>query len=103
MPGLVFSNNLISCDEGLHCDFACLLYAMLTDKPLSQLPGQIIVEAVTIKKEFMTKSLPVGLIGMNTQLMCQYIEFVANWLLIKLSCNRYNKPLPIDGAHLTQR
>lgn len=81
MPGLSFANELISRDEGLHCDFACLLYSQLTYKmPLETLQN-IILDAVMIEKEFVRDALPVKLIGMNADLMCQYIEFVADRLL----------------------
>ena len=98
MPGLSFSNELISRDEGLHCDFACLLYA---DHIKNQLPQSrvidIITDAVTIEKEFVTDSLPVSLIGMNANLMCQYIEFVADRLLVALGCPKiYNVANPFD-------
>ena len=98
MPGLSFSNELISRDEGLHCDFACLLYA---DHIKNQLPQsrviEIITDAVTIEKEFVTDSLPVSLIGMNANLMCQYIEFVADRLLVALGCPKvYNATNPFD-------
>lgn len=85
MPGLSFSNELISRDEGMHCDFACLLY---NDHIIHKLPKDtvrgIIANAVEIEKEFVTDALPVGLIGMNADLMCQYIEFVADRLLVAL-------------------
>lgn len=85
MPGLTFSNELISRDEGMHCDFACLLY---NDHVVNKMPKdtlqQIICEAVEIEKEFVTDALPVGLIGMNAALMRQYIEFVADRLLASL-------------------
>ena len=98
MPGLSFSNQLSSRDEGLHCDFACLLYA---DHIKNQLPQSrvtaIITDAVTIEKEFVTDSLPVSLIGMNANLMCQYIEFVADRLLVALGCPKvYNATNPFD-------
>lgn len=89
MPGLTFSNELISRDEGLHCDFACYLY---THHVINQLPKDlvrgIIIDAVEIEKEFVTDALPVRLIGMNAELMCQYIEFVADRLLVELGCNK---------------
>ena len=75
MPGLCFSNELISRDEGLHCDFACLLYGKLVDKLSGARVTEIITDAVKIEKHFVTKSLPVELIGMNSLMMCQYIEF----------------------------
>ncbi|MBK8705572.1 MAG: ribonucleotide-diphosphate reductase subunit beta [Saprospiraceae bacterium] len=82
MPGLSFSNELISRDEGMHCDFACLLY---NNHVVNKLPNgtiqQIITDAVAIEKEFVSSALPVALIGMNSDLMCQYIEFVADRLL----------------------
>ena len=87
MPGLSFSNELISRDEGMHCDFACLLY---NDHVVNKLSvdtiTKIIRDAVDIEKEFVTESLPVNLIGMNADLMCQYIEFVADRLLAALRC-----------------
>ena len=84
MPGLSFSNELISRDEGLHCDFACLLYSMLENKlDKKELEG-IITDAVAFEKEFVTDALPVSLIGMNAELMAEYIEFVADRLLVSL-------------------
>jgi ribonucleoside-diphosphate reductase beta chain len=81
MPGLTFSNELISRDEGLHCEFACLLYSMLSTKLTKDEVFEIIGDAVRIEKEFITEALPVALIGMNAKLMQQYIEFVADrWL-----------------------
>jgi ribonucleoside-diphosphate reductase beta chain len=98
MPGLAFSNELISRDEGLHCDFACLLYTKhLQNKLPVQQVTDIITNAVTIEKEFVTDSLPVKLIGMNAELMCQYIEFVADRLLLALGCAKvYNATNPFD-------
>ena len=98
MPGLTFSNELISRDEGLHCDFACHLY---TKHVVNQLPKETVVEiikdAVEMEKEFVTDALPVKLIGMNAKLMCQYIEFVADRLLVELECSRvYNSKNPFD-------
>ncbi|XP_039184835.1 ribonucleoside-diphosphate reductase subunit M2 B isoform X1 [Crotalus tigris] len=84
MPGLTFSNELISRDEGLHCDFACLIFQHLMNKPLEERVKEIIANAVEIEKEFLTEALPVGLIGMNCTLMKQYIEFVADRLLLEL-------------------
>src|SRR5579872_6043463 len=81
MPGLTFSNELISRDEGMHCEFACLLYSMLQHKLSQEDVYGIIKDAVEIEKEFITEALPVNLIGMNARLMQQYIEFVADrWL-----------------------
>ena len=84
MPGLAFSNELISRDEGLHCDFACHLFKMLSAKPSVEVVRQIITDAVECEKLFVADSLPVELIGMNAGLMTQYIEFVANRLLTEL-------------------
>lgn len=81
MPGLSFANELISRDEGLHCDFACLLYTQLQDRLPLEMLQKIILNAVEIEHEFVRDSLPVRLIGMNADLMCQYIEFVADRLL----------------------
>ena len=98
MPGLSFSNELISRDEGLHCDFACLLYTDHIKNKISQERiYEIILNAVEIEKEFVTVALPVSLIGMNAELMCQYIEFVADRLLISLGCKKnYNAINPFD-------
>lgn len=98
MPGLSFSNELISRDEGLHCDFACLLYNKHVVNKLSPKTVQeIIADAVAIEKEFVTDALPVKLIGMNAELMCQYIEFVADRLLVELNCPKlYNSTNPFD-------
>lgn len=84
MPGLAFSNELISRDEGMHCDFACLLFSMMNEKPAPAEVEAIITEAVAFEKEFVTDALPVSLIGMNAELMTQYIEFVADRLLVAL-------------------
>jgi ribonucleoside-diphosphate reductase beta chain len=97
MPGLSFSNELISRDEGLHCDFACLLYNMLESKLTVANVNEMITDAVKIEQEFVVSSLPVDLIGMNSKLMCQYIEFVADRLLVELGCQRmYNVSNPFD-------
>ena len=98
MPGLTFSNELISRDEGLHCDFACLLY---NNHVVNKLPNEtvisIIKDAVEIEKEFVTDALPVNLIGMNADLMCQYIEFVADRLLFELIGEKiYGATNPFD-------
>jgi ribonucleoside-diphosphate reductase beta chain len=89
MPGLTFSNELISRDEGLHCDFACLLY---NDHIVNKLPTeqvrQIIADAVTIEKEFVVDAIPVALLGMNADEMCKYIEFVADRLLSTLGAGK---------------
>tara|TARA_B100000683_G_scaffold215211_1_gene210488 strand:- start:7828 stop:8862 length:1035 start_codon:yes stop_codon:yes gene_type:complete len=97
MPGLTFSNELISRDEGLHCDFACLLHNKLLRGAGENVIRRIIAEAVDIEIEFVTKALPVNLIGMNADLMTQYIQFVADRLLIQLNCSKiYNvgNPFP---------
>jgi ribonucleoside-diphosphate reductase beta chain len=97
MPGLSFSNELISRDEGLHCDFACLLYGMLEQKLTVANLNEMITDAVKIEQEFVVSSLPVDLIGMNSKLMCQYIEFVADRLLVELGGQRiYNVSNPFD-------
>lgn len=88
MPGLTFSNELISRDEGMHCDFACLLYSMLENKLEPSEVHAIITEAVEYEKEFVTDALPVSLIGMNAEMMGQYIEFVADRLLMSLGCEK---------------
>ena len=98
MPGLSFSNELISRDEGLHCDFACLLYnAHIVNKLPKQRIQDIITNAVEIEKEFIIDALPVKLIGMNSDLMAQYIEFVADRLLVELGNDKvYNVTNPFD-------
>ena len=97
MPGLSFSNELISRDEGLHCDFACLLYSMLETKLSQEHIHDIIRDAVENEHEFVTDALPVSLIGMNSKLMCQYIEFVADRLLVALGYDKiYNATNPFD-------
>ncbi|KAL4940898.1 hypothetical protein BDV06DRAFT_195640 [Aspergillus oleicola] len=97
MPGLTFSNELISRDEGLHTDFACLLFSHLNWRPNNKVVEDIIVEAVAIEKEFLTDALPCALLGMNAKLMCQYIEFVADRLLVALGNKKYfNATNPFD-------
>jgi ribonucleotide reductase beta subunit family protein with ferritin-like domain len=91
MPGLTFSNELISRDEGLHCDFACLLYSKLIQPLSKKVVYAIISEAVVYEKEFVSASLPVELIGMNSKLMTQYIEFVADRLLYALGYDKLFK------------
>src|SRR6188768_1405818 len=102
MPGLAFANELISRDEGLHCDFACLLYTNHLQNQLSkETVTQIIADAVEIEKEFVTSALPVRLIGMNADLMCAYIEFVADRLLLALGCDKlYNAVNPFEFMEL---
>jgi ribonucleoside-diphosphate reductase subunit M2 len=97
MPGLTFSNELISRDEGMHTDFACLLYSHIRSKPLEADVKRIITEAVTIEQEFLTEALPVKLLGMNSDLMCQYIEFVADRLMLALGYAKvYQATNPFD-------
>jgi ribonucleoside-diphosphate reductase beta chain len=101
MPGLTFSNELISRDEGLHCEFACLLYSMLQKKLTEKEVHAIIGDAVAIEKEFITDALPVALIGMNAQLMQQYIEFVADRWLSELGYSKiFNATNPFDFMEL---
>ncbi|KZV69190.1 ribonucleotide reductase [Peniophora sp. CONT] len=97
MPGLTFSNELISRDEGMHTDFACLLFSHLRRRSHPNVVRKIIMEAVSIEKEFLTSALSVDLIGMNATLMCQYIEFVADRLLEALgSPKHYHTTNPFD-------
>ncbi|MBE9586717.1 ribonucleotide-diphosphate reductase subunit beta [Mucilaginibacter sp. JRF] len=97
MPGLTFSNELISRDEGMHCEFACLLYSMLNNKLSKEEATSIITDAVEIEKEFVSDALPVNLIGMNAKLMSQYIEFVADRWLQELGYDKhYNATNPFD-------
>jgi ribonucleoside-diphosphate reductase beta chain len=98
LPGLTFSNELISRDEGLHCDFACMLH---NDHIVNKVPKerikQIITEALDIEREFIIEALPVRLIGMNSALMTQYLEFVTDRLLLELNCEKvYNVENPFD-------
>ena len=98
MPGLSFSNELISRDEGLHCEFACLLHnRYIQNKVSHERIKEIIISAVDIEREFITESLPVSLIGMNGKLMEQYIEFTADFWLQALGCQKvYNVENPFD-------
>lgn len=98
MPGLTFSNELISRDEALHCTFACLLHRKyIQNKVSEERIKEIICDAVEIEKEFISESLPVSLIGMNEKLMSQYIEFVADFWLVELGCTKvYNTENPFD-------
>jgi len=102
MPGLTFSNELISRDEGMHCDFACMLYNEHVANKLPQETLQkLISDAVTIEQEFVSDSLPVKLIGMNAEMMCQYIEFVADRLLSALGCPKiYNAENPFPWMEM---
>ncbi|MBL6872646.1 MAG: ribonucleotide-diphosphate reductase subunit beta [Flavobacteriales bacterium] len=98
MPGLTFSNELISRDEGLHCDFACHLHNHhLINKVPKERIKEIIVDALDIEREFIIESLPVKLIGMNSDLMTKYLEFVTDRLLVELGCEKvYNSENPFD-------
>lgn len=97
MPGLTFSNELISRDEGSHCEFACMLYKMLDTKLSTAAATKIITDAVEIEKEFVSDALPVSLIGMNAKMMSQYIEFVADRWLDELGYPKvYNVSCPFD-------
>ena len=101
MPGLTFSNELISRDEGLHCDFACLLFSHLERPPPPERVLQIVTEAVEIERQFVTEALPVSLIGMNAAQMTQYVEFVADRLLRELGCPaHYGTANPFDWMDL---
>ncbi|KAG1654899.1 hypothetical protein FOA52_011058 [Chlamydomonas sp. UWO 241] len=97
MPGLTFSNELISRDEGLHCDFGCLMYSMLNSKLSQARVHEIIGSAVEIEKEFVCEALPCSLIGMNHVEMAKYIEFCADRLLQSLGVDKiYNTANPFD-------
>eukprot|EP00658_Telonema_sp_P-2_P012281 TRINITY_DN14681_c0_g2_i5.p1 TRINITY_DN14681_c0_g2~~TRINITY_DN14681_c0_g2_i5.p1 ORF type:complete len:139 (+),score=55.60 TRINITY_DN14681_c0_g2_i5:189-605(+) len=101
MAGLTFSNELISRDEGMHRDFACLLYNMLELKLPEEQVHAIIKDAVEHEKEFVTEALPVNLIGINCAMMCEYIEFVADHLLASLGVGKvYNTANPFDWMEL---
>jgi ribonucleoside-diphosphate reductase beta chain len=101
MPGLSFSNELISRDEGLHCEFACLLYSMLQNKLTKERIYEMIGDAVAIEKEFITDALPVDLIGMNAKLMAQYIEYVADRWIVSLGYPKlFNTSNPFDFMEL---
>lgn len=97
MPGLTFSNELISKDEGMHCEFACALYEMIQNKLDEKTVYQIFNEAVEIEKEFIVDSIKCNMIGMNSELMKQYIEFVSDRLLVQLGYNKiWNAENPFD-------
>jgi len=98
MPGLTFSNELISRDEGLHCDFACHLYnSHIQNKLSNDRIKEIILSALEIEKEFILEALPVRLIGMNSDLMSQYLEFVTDRLLDSLGVPKhFNSENPFD-------
>jgi hypothetical protein len=91
MPGLWFSNELISRDKELHCDFACLLYSKLVNRLPESRIVEIICSTVAIEMEFVVDALPVELMGMNSAMMCNYIKFCANRLLLCLGCDRHFK------------
>ena len=97
LPGLTFSNELISRDEALHCDFACLLFSYVERKPSAETVSKMIREAVDIEREFMTEALKCSLIGMNERLMTRYIKFVADRLLVELGYQKcYDVTNPFD-------
>ena len=98
MPGLTFSNELISRDEGMHCDYAVHLHNHhLVNKVPKERIREILVDALTIERRFITESLPASLIGMNAKLMTQYLEFVTDRLLVELECEReFNVSNPFD-------
>jgi ribonucleoside-diphosphate reductase subunit M2 len=101
LPGLTFSNELISRDEAMHCEFAVLLYGKLHKKLHKKRVYEIIQEAVEIEKEFITEAIPCRLIGMNSKLMVQYIEFVADRLCLQLGYDKiYNSANPFDFMEL---
>ena len=101
MPGLTFSNELISRDEALHCEFAVLLYSKLINKVKKTKVYEIIKEAVDIESEFICDALPCRLIGMNSQLMTQYIQFCADRLCVQLGYDKiYNTTNPFDFMEL---
>jgi ribonucleoside-diphosphate reductase subunit M2 len=101
MPGLTFSNELISRDEALHCEFAVLLYSKLVNKVKKTRVQEIIKEAVEIETEFICQALPCRLIGMNSQLMTQYIQFCADRLCVQLGYEKiYNAANPFDFMEL---
>jgi ribonucleoside-diphosphate reductase beta chain len=101
MPGLTFSNELISKDEGMHCEFATLLYSMIKNRVDESVVYEIFSEAVEIEKEFITESIPCAMIGMNADLMKKYIEFVSDRLLVQLGYNRlWNTENPFDFMEL---
>jgi ribonucleoside-diphosphate reductase subunit M2 len=101
MPGLTFSNELISRDEALHTEFAVLLYSKIKKRIPKKKLYEIVSEAVDIEKEFITESIPCRMIGMNSKLMCQYIEFVADRLCLQLGYDKlYNSQNPFDFMEL---
>jgi len=101
MPGLTFSNELISRDEGMHCDFACLLYSMIEHKLNEDTVHGIVKEAMNMEKEFIINSLPCNLIGMNSKKMIEYLQYVADRLVVKLGYSKiYNSDNPFSFMEL---
>jgi len=102
MPGLTFSNELISRDEGMHCDFACHLHNQhMINKVPEERIKEILVDALNIERSFITESLPIELIGMNAKLMTQYLEFVTDRLLVALNCSKvYNVENPFPWMEM---
>lgn len=101
MPGLTFSNELISRDEGLHCDFACLLYTLLENKLSEARVREILCDAVEFEREFVCEALSCDLVGMNSTLMSQYIDFVADRLMVALGYSKiFNAQNPFDWMEL---
>jgi ribonucleoside-diphosphate reductase beta chain len=101
MPGLTFSNELISKDEGMHCHFACLLYSYIKNKIKPEIIYEMIKDAVDIEKEFITDSIPCDMIGMNADMMKKYIEFVSDRLLVQLGYEKiWNSENPFDFMEL---
>lgn len=101
MPGLTFSNELISRDEGMHTDFAVLLFEMIKNKPSQELVHKMFREAVEIEKEFIIDSIPCKLIGMNAEMMTEYIKFVGDRLLVQLGYEKiWNAVNPFDFMEL---
>ena len=97
MPGLCLSNEFISRDEGLHTEFAVLLYSLLKEKLSQEVIHQIVTEAVAIEDEFINESIPCNLLGMNANLMSQYIKFVADRLVVQLGYEKiWNLTNPFD-------
>ena len=101
MPGLTFSNELISRDEGMHCDFACLLYSKIKNRLPQETVHNMFKEAVEVEIRFIEEAVPVRLIGMNSELMKEYIEFVSDRLLRELGYEElYKSKNPFDFMNL---
>ena len=101
LPGVSFANELISRDEGMHTDFGCMMHSLLKNKPSKAKVYEIFKDAVTIEKEFITESLPCRLVGMNSNMMSQYIEFVADRLLTQLGHPKiYNSANPFPWMEM---